>query len=225
VYGNPYHFTSATPPRPRIASVSWTVWAGGAWLEERCRRGVNCITTPEAMLRMSLVRKVGPLDIRLRYANDMEIWCRVAAVADVGRVNGVDQALHRDHPQSLSATEVSAAITDLEERRQVFDSVFETTGAMLPNAGSLHAMANRVLAAEAVDYAERAMDAGDRELARRYLGFARSTAPAVLRQRRQAGVVRRVAGGTRRSLVRLARRRIEGLGREFDYVRWSVHGV
>lgn len=225
VYGNPYHFTTPTPPRPRTSTISWTVWSGADWLQERCRKGVNCITTPEAMLRMSVVREVGPLDTRLRYANDMEIWCRVAAVSDVGRVNGVDQALHRDHPRSLSATEVGSAITDLRERRLAFDSVFESTGSALPNAGTLHAMADCALATESVDHAERAMDAGNQDLAREYLHFARDTDPAVLRERRPAAVVRRVESASRRSLVRVLRRRIGGLGREFDYVRWAVHGV
>lgn len=224
-YGNPYHFTTPTPPSPRTSKISWTIWSGPDWLEERCRRGVNCITTPEAMLRMSIVREVGPLDVRLRYANDMEIWCRVAAVSAVGRVNGVDQALHRDHSLSLSATEVASAITDLVERRQAFDSVFETTGARLPNAARLHAVANRVLALESVDYAERALDAGDQQLARQYIEFARDTAPSVLQVRRHASVVRRVESLSRRSGLRVIRRRLAGLGREFDYLRWAVHGV
>jgi glycosyltransferase involved in cell wall biosynthesis len=225
VYGNPYHFTTPTPPLPRTSKISWTIWSGPDWLEERCRRGVNCITTPEAMLRMSVVREIGPLDTRLRYANDMEIWCRAAAVSAVGRVNGVDQALHRDHALSLSATEVASAITDLVERRQVFDSVFESTGAALRNAARLHSIANRVLAAESVDYAERALDAGDQELARRYIEYARDTAPSVLLERRHASVARRVESLTMRSPWRVFRRRLAGLGREFDYVRWSVHGV
>lgn len=224
-YGNPYHFATSTPPAPRVSKISWTIWSGADWLGERCRLGVNCITTPEAMLRMAVVRDVGPLDTRLRFAQDMELWCRVAAVAAVGRVNGADQALHRDHAGSMSATEVGSAIVDLEERRQVFDSVFESTGAKLSNAAALHSTANRALAAESVGYAERALDSGDSELARRYLTFARDTAPSVFRERRHAAVARRVDDSAMRSPVSVLRRRLAGLGREFDYVRWAVHGV
>ena len=83
---------------------------------------------------MSVVNRVGPLDTRLRFAQDMEMWCRVAAVSDVGRVNGADQALHREHSQSMSATAGSAPLTSLEERRQVFASVFGSTGSKLPAA-------------------------------------------------------------------------------------------
>ncbi|MET0830479.1 MAG: glycosyltransferase family 2 protein [Microbacterium sp.] len=225
VYGNPYHFTTPTPPRPRRSAISWTIWSGADWLAERCRLGVNCITTPEAMLRMSIVHTVGPLDTRLRYANDMEIWCRVAAVSAVGRVNGVDQALHREHPLSLSVTEAALALTDLGERRRTFELVFESTGATLPNAAELHSMAERVLAREALGYAERALDAGDQKLANRYLEFARDTAPSLMKERQPASIARRVQGASKRSLVRVFRRRLGGIGREFDYVRWAVHGV
>ncbi|MET4637676.1 glycosyltransferase family 2 protein [Mycetocola sp. 2940] len=225
VYGNPYHFTTATPPAPRSSRVSWTIWSGADWLEERCRRGVNCITTPEAMVRMSVMHQVGPLDTRLRFAQDMELWCRIAAGSAVGRVNGVDQALHRDHDSSMSATDGSPALVDLEERRQVFASVFESTGAALPNAAELHSLATRVLARESVTYADRALDAGDRALAEQFLGFARETAPAVLHERGMSSVQRRTRNEASRSRLRVLRRRLAGVGREFDYVRWAVHGV
>jgi len=224
-YGNPYHFTTSIPPKPRLSTISWTIWSGEDWLKERCRRGVNCITTPEAMLRMSVVREVGPLDTRLRFAQDMELWCRVAAVSAVGRVNGVDQALHRDHADSMSATDGAPVITDLEERRQVFNSVFESTGAALPNAAALHAIADRVLTLESLDYAERALDEGQPALAGRLIDYARDTAPSVLREHRYAAVVRRVENSARRSPLRVFRRHLAGVGREFDYVRWAVHGV
>lgn len=224
-YGNPYHFTTPIPPLPRVTKISWTIWSGADWLEERCRRGVNCITTPEAMLRMSVVRNVGPLDTRLLFAQDMELWCRVAAVAAVGRVNGADQALHRDHALSMSATDGSPAILDLEERRQVFSSVFESTGATLPNSAALHAVASRTLAAESMDYAERALDGGDQEMAKRFIEYARETDPTLLKRRGQASVIRRVERSAPPSPLRVLRRRLAGLGREFDYVRWAVHGV
>jgi GT2 family glycosyltransferase len=225
VYGNPYHFTTATPPAPRMSKVSWVVWAGVDWLEERCRRGVNCITTPEAMVRMSVMRKVGGLDTRLLFAQDMELWCRIAAVSAVGRVNGADQALHRDHESSMSATDGAPALVDLHERRQVFASVFESTGAALPNATELHAIASRVLARESVDCADRALDLGEPELAKELIAFARETAPAVLLERRPSSVERRAEGAPSRSPMRVLRRRLAGLGRELDYVRWAVHGV
>lgn len=225
VYGNPYHFQTAQPPLPRVSRLSWAVWSGADWLAERCRTGVNCITTPEAMLRMSVVREVGPLDTRLRFAQDMEMWCRVAAVSNVGRVRGADQALHRDHPTSMSATDAAATIVDLQERRQVFDSVFEGAGRRLANATALHDLARTALAEEAVAHAERALDRGDHDLATQLLDYARSTAPPALCTSWVEAVVRRSHNLTRPSVARLMQRRILGLSRELDYLRWAVHGV
>jgi hypothetical protein len=225
VYGHPYHFETTEPPTPRITDVSWTIWSGPEWLAERCRVGVNCITTPEAMLRTSVVREVGPLDTRLRFAQDMEMWCRVAAVSNVGRVNGSDQALHRDHPDSMSATEGSPAIVDLRERRQVFASVFESTGSALPNALALHNLAREALARESIGYAERALDAGESTAASRFIEFAEEMYPSALESGWPAGVVRRSFGLARPSPMRKIRRRLTGLAHEIDYVRWAVYGI
>jgi hypothetical protein len=34
----------------------------------------------------------------------MDMWLRISAFADVPRVNGPDQAWHRDHSESLAGT-------------------------------------------------------------------------------------------------------------------------
>lgn len=225
VYGNPHHFESDEPPRPRMSNLSWTVWSGADWLAERCRTGVNCITTPEAILRMSVVHQVGPLDTRLRFAQDMEMWCRVAAVSNVGRVRGADQALHRDHPTSMSATDGAPMTIDLQERRQVFDCVFETTGRTLPHAAELHQLALATLSAEAVVHAERALDRGEQDVASALIDFAQSTCPDVLQEGWKASVVERARSGAPTSSLRRFQRRLAGLTGELDYVRWAVHGV
>ena len=46
---------------------------------------------------------------------------RAAAVADVGRINGPDQALHREHSESLSVNAGSGRLLDLRERRTALD--------------------------------------------------------------------------------------------------------
>nr|BFF18829.1 hypothetical protein GCM10025730_23500 [Promicromonospora thailandica] len=46
VYGHPQHFDDGTDPRPALGGLTWTVWDGHAWLAERCRTGVSCITSP-----------------------------------------------------------------------------------------------------------------------------------------------------------------------------------
>lgn len=160
VYGHPRHFVTADPPRPRHGRVTWSVWDGHAWVRERCRLGVNCLTTPEAVVRASVLREVGGLNTALRYAQDMEMWLRVAAVSDVARVNDVDQALHRDHDASMSVNEGAGALTDLRERRQVFAELLRVMGGVFERPQELDRQWRRTLAGEALARAAHEWDRG-----------------------------------------------------------------
>ena len=86
VYGHPRHFDNEPPP-PRTAVRSWTVWPGRQWLADRCRNGLNVITAPEVVMRSSVVERVGGQQ-PLVYSHDLEMWMRIAAFSDVGRVDG-----------------------------------------------------------------------------------------------------------------------------------------
>ena len=90
----------------------------------------------------------------------MEMWLRAATCSDVGRVDGPDQAFHRDHATSMSATSGSGRLLDLKERLNVFDILFSGLGSQLPNALKLHHEARRALASEALVYAYAAYDRG-----------------------------------------------------------------
>lgn len=160
VYGHPLHFTTEVPPAPRTTVEGWRVWAGDGWVAERCRKGVNCITTPEAVIRASTLRSIGGLNPALRFAQDMEMWLRTATVSDVGRIDGADQALHRDHAGSMSATTGSGKLTDLRERSMVFKVLFAGTGGQMDGAAGLYWAARRALAAEALTHACRLYDRG-----------------------------------------------------------------
>jgi hypothetical protein len=179
VYGHPLHFTTEAPPAPRTAVQGWSVWGGDDWVAERCRKGVNCITTPEAMIRASTLRSIGGLNPALHFAQDMEMWLRTATVSDVGRIEGADQALHRDHPDSMSATDGSGKLTDLRERSMVFEVLFAGTGAEVDGASGLHWTARRVLAAEALTHACRLYDRGrtKADCVDDYVDFALATFP------------------------------------------------
>jgi hypothetical protein len=161
VYGHPRHFTTELPPKPRAGKPrSWSIWSGADWVAERCRRGCNTITSPEVVIRASTMKQIGPLSQRLKFGMDMEMWLRTAAVSGVGRVDGPDQALHRDHPASLSQTVGAGHMLDIRERREVFATFFDGPGGQLPFAEELHETAKRALAAEALEEACRAYDRG-----------------------------------------------------------------
>lgn len=122
VYGHPLHFESAAIPPHRDIATTWDIREGRSWLELRCNRGVNCITSPEVMMRKSVVDRVGGQQ-RLTHTHDMEMWMRIALESDVGWIGGADQAWHREHPASMSATEVSVMV-DLDQRKAAFETLF-----------------------------------------------------------------------------------------------------
>lgn len=230
VYGHPRHFTTSHLPEARTSPSGWTVWSGASWIMDRCVRTVNCITTPEAMVRADVMKKVGPLDTRLRYAQDMEMWLRVAAVSDVGHIDGADQALHRDHAASMSATEGSAALTDLTERRTVFDVLFGGPGRDLVDATVMHETARRGLAAEAlVRAAHSLVRAHTAEYSvEQFIDFARSTYPAYTTLPEWRALQRRQRVGPRAArfvptfLLSVLRYRVAD---ELAYVRWTRTGT
>jgi hypothetical protein len=148
VYGHPLHFTGDQLPPARTRVRSWTVWSGASWLEYRCRQGVNCITSPEVLMRTSVVRQVGG-QRDLAHTHDMEMWFRLARAADVGWLDGPDQAWHRDHAQSRSALDVDV-LTDLSERADAFTTLF-TDGLGDPTEDARRlGVARKALAEEAV---------------------------------------------------------------------------
>jgi cellulose synthase/poly-beta-1,6-N-acetylglucosamine synthase-like glycosyltransferase len=84
-YGHPVHFMHPGPPPPaRTAVRGWTTWPGRWWLEQRFRTANGCITSPEVVMRTSVLREVGGFDPRLPHTGDIELWMRLAAHADVG---------------------------------------------------------------------------------------------------------------------------------------------
>jgi hypothetical protein len=230
VYGHPRHFTTAEPPPARDGAVRWKVWSGADWIAERCRRGVNCITTPEAVVRADVMRRVGGLDTRLRFAQDMEIWLRVAAVSDVGRVAGPDQALHRDHAGSMSVTTGSGYLLDLQERREVFRVLFSGPGALLPSSRQLERVARRTLAVEALRQACHTYDRGrvDATEVQELTDFAfESWSQAGQSPQWRALRIRQLVGSrwSQHFPPFVASAILRRLRHEYQYLRWTRTGV
>jgi hypothetical protein len=231
VYGHPRHFTTTVPPKPNVARArSWSIWSGVDWLAERCRRGWNVITTPEAVVRASVMKQTGPLNQRLKFGQDMEMWLRLATVSDVGRIDGPDQALHRDHPASMSETAGAGHMLDIRERQEVFATLFEGLGRHLPFANELHETAKKALASEALEQACRAYDRGRwRSIdANEYIAFALDTyAEAKLLPVWRALERRRRVGPVASPFIPLFFPRIlwRGLRSRAFYYRWAKTGI
>jgi glycosyltransferase involved in cell wall biosynthesis len=158
VYGHPLHFSGQVPARANLHERGWSIWAGPDWLADRCRKAVSCITTSEAVVRTSVMRQVGGWEARLKLAGDMKMWLSIAALADIGHIDGPDQVFHREHPDSVSATQGEDPYTDLQERRSAFELFFADMSSHLTSPGPLYQQAMAALADEALLNACRAYD-------------------------------------------------------------------
>jgi hypothetical protein len=221
VYGHPRHFASVVPPVSRLYVVQWTTWAGRDWLAERCRLGVSAITNPEMVLRSSILTELGPMDPEVAYAPDMEISLRVASVSDVGYVGGADQALHREHPASMSETEGAGALIDLRARAAAFERALAHPSAL--DDGSLEEAARRALAEDALRFAASALDRGGSSA---YVDALLSFAQEVWSTSEERHSFRRLPtlqAGTAPS--RFGRRLARKLRHEAYFARWMATGV
>ncbi len=190
VYGHPLHFEGDTLPPARTGPTAWTVWDGGQWMVQRCLRGSNVITSPEVVLRRSVVDEVGGLR-PLRHAHDMEWWLRIATRADVAYIRGVDQAWHREHAASLSTTAAQPRQI-LGEVRNAFDALFDGLGPEHPDRDRLQAGYRRALAGMAIAYADTDLDRGRiTDDVHALLAYARETDPSIVRTRDYARTARR----------------------------------
>lgn len=229
VYGHPHHFDDGTVPEPALGELSWTIWSGQAWLAERCRTGVSCITSPEVVMRSALLKEVGALDPALRFTMDVEMWLRLAAVSDVAYVGGADQALHREHAASLSVNEGSGALLDLRARADAYDRLFVNVEGRLPDGTGLHDRARAALARDALRYAAAAVDR--HEPPDEYLGFAADVWPTSKAWRSTRRVMHRAERAERpaRSPAPQVGAVVRRVGRrartELMYLRWATSGL
>jgi hypothetical protein len=205
VYGSAINFSTETPPPARTEVTNWTVWRGGDWLAGRCRMGRNVIKCPEVVMRTDVLRAVGEYRADLPHGADFELWMRTAAVADIGRVGGVDQAYYRIHGENMSRTtydvdRVGGLVRDLQERRKCFEGALN--GADHPAGdSSLLDRARRALAVQALTVAVRPYVWGvaDRWPVEELQAFAEETYPDTHRLALWRALERRQRVGVRRS--------------------------
>ena len=119
-YGHVVTFTDRPPSVVRERVGSWTVWPGRSWSSLRWWQGRNAIWSPEVVMRATVQRRIGGYRPEYPHTGDLEMWLRAAAVSDVGRVDGPDQAYYRLHPASMHATTFEG-LADLKERRALFE--------------------------------------------------------------------------------------------------------
>lgn len=233
VYGRaPYAHVDQPLPRPRGGWRTTQVWSGAEWVRLRCRSGYNCISSPEVVVRSSVQQHVGGYDPRCFHTSDLNMWLRIAAVADVAYVRGVAQAIYRVNPQGMYRSD-NSDLVDLRGRQAAFDAFFESSGHLLEDAAELRAMVARALARQALWRASRALD---RDLVEgpgaipveELVAFAHEVCPEVRRLREWRGFrVRRSIGAGRSKLflpfmVTGAAHRVRG---HLHQLRWRTRGI
>jgi len=156
VYGHPVEF-QGEPPAAHEKSLSWTIWPGRSWIRAQFHRGLSIIYCPEAVVRASVQHRVGYYRPELPHSGDLEMWLRIAAVSDVGRVNGADQALRRVHPESMMRTRYATVAKDLRERQQAYMSFLASSNLPSRDQQRLWRNVTRRQCEEAFDWALREM--------------------------------------------------------------------
>ena len=233
VYGRPQFF--APGPQPQPESTRWrgtAIWSGKRWIERRCRAAHNCIASPEAVVRTSVQRAVGGYDPACYHTSDLNMWLRIAAVADVAYVRGAVQAMYRIHAGSMLRSDADPMV-DLRERRNGFERFFAAAGSGLEGRAGMERAVRRTLARQALWQASRAYDRGeldgpDAAPVDALVEFALETCPEARHLREWAGLRLRRKIGAGRSLLFVpflatgAGHRVRGhLGR----LRWRLSGV
>ena len=132
-YGFPVSFVDGYVPPVRGAATGWVIWDGHDWIAQLCKPGENALKSPEAVMRTSVLRKIGGYRPYLPHAADFELWMRAAVISDVGYVCGADQAYYREHPTNMHSSAFSV-LDDFSQRLLCFDTIFNEQAASLPSA-------------------------------------------------------------------------------------------
>ena len=156
VYGDVVSFSDGEELRPaRTTSRPPTIWSGHQWLGQRFRDAHTCVFSPEVVMRTSVVHQVDGFNPDLYHTSDVEMWMKLAVLADVGFVHA-DQAYKRRHADMMSG--VVDDLLHLNQRRAAYEAVLKRYGDVLPNTPELSDAVHRELAKEALWVAARAYD-------------------------------------------------------------------
>lgn len=158
VYGWARYAHQGRPlPGPNGRWLATKTWQGMDWVRLRCRSGHNCISSPEVVVRTSVQRDAGPYDSACTHSSDLNMWLRIASIADVAHVRGVPQAIYRIHSDSMLRSDPSVLLS-LRERRIAFDSFLARTPLPAAEVEYLRTLAARALARQALWRASRLVD-------------------------------------------------------------------
>ena len=139
----------------------------------------NLVSTPTAVVRTDLQKRVGGYRPQLPHTGDMEMWLRLAAHASVGIVREC-QAVYRRHSANMSlAYYKKNRLPDLQERESALNWFLEGCRDRLKNANRLHREMLWSLGCDAIGCASAAFNDDEMELSYQLSEFALSVCPDV----------------------------------------------
>jgi hypothetical protein len=141
----------------------------------------NIVSTPAAVVRTKLQKRLGGYLSELPHSGDMEMWLRFAAHASVGMLEAY-QAVYRRHGGNMSLAYIAKGwLPDLRQRKAAFDCFFQTCSYALPNAQQLQRRLFWLLACDAVGLASAAFNDGEMGLSEELSEFALGVCPQIKR--------------------------------------------
>jgi hypothetical protein len=159
-YGHAPAFADKAPAA-RTAVRSWSIWSGPEWAGQICRNGHSVTTSPEVIMRTSVMSNLR-YDATNGHAADFKVCLDATRYGAVGRIDGPDQGFYRVHRSSLHLNEYGGWLTDLRARAQAFEDFFaaERDEPWVTDGQAMRDVWRRTLAKEALDQACRTYDRG-----------------------------------------------------------------
>ena len=123
----------------------WKISSGMEFIRRLCSKGYNAVGNPTVVRRTSIQKSIGHYDPNLTYANDMNMWLRLATCGKVAETSAV-QGIRRLHSGQMTQVYREAPVKDLIEHLNNFEHFFGHEGAELPAAGKERTRVTRRIA-------------------------------------------------------------------------------
>jgi len=135
-------------PSREMTGTGWCVESGREFLERQITEARCSVGASTVIRRTSAQKAAGHYRREVPFANDWELWMRMAAFGDVACTDAV-QAIRRLHGSAQSTVYDNNPCRDFLEREATFACYFSHEGKSLQGSDRLFGRARRNLAAQA----------------------------------------------------------------------------
>jgi hypothetical protein len=161
---------------PSPMAYDWRVVSGNEFWAMSCRRAMNIVPTPTAVVRTSVHKKVGGYRKELPHSGDLFMWLRLAGEGSVGIID-VPNGFYRTHGQNMSSA--YEGLRDVRQRKAAFDMAAAECAGTVPDVRPYMERVDRVLAEEAFWIGSRLFEAGSLAESQASLDCALALCPAI----------------------------------------------